>query len=193
MAQLCRRRRDGWPVEGLDPGDVVCGKGFAIARDRRHDVVAVEVIETKDVTELVQEHAADVARGVAPGPAETQRTAIRIEGLRAIKEDVGLQEVRALREIIGDREGARAKGLAKDSVGKDDRVDSITRHDGDAGIKNHTELGAADLLIPHLRRRRGRGVPRRIAVQEGRGRLTEPELQGDGTRRPALADGGIGE
>ena len=127
--------------------------------DRRDGLTAfVRVIESKDVSELVQRHAMEILHA---GP---QVAAVRVPRVRGIEDDVALRARRSPRPVRRHGEHARAKRPAVEVVREQHVVDVVAVSLRRRRIADDGELDAADVLIPGGEGRFGRRAPARRSV-----------------------------
>jgi hypothetical protein len=134
--------------------------------------------QTKSMTEFVDQNPPDIGYCVTVR-AESQRSAIRIEVLIGIKQDIGLAHRRSGTAVEGHREGIRAKGLTEHRVRERNGVQSVAGTNGGAWIRHADKLNSLDRLIPDVEGRRGGDVQGRITIAESLSCDTELELKSD--------------
>jgi len=123
-----RGAAEGGAVEVGGAGDVVGGEGFEIADravhhggDGLHGSGLIGVVEAEDVTQLVENHAAEIEGRTA------DRTAVGIPGEVFVDDEVGFFGPNGLVTVVDERdgEGAAVEVLIVDRGGEENLVEVI--------------------------------------------------------------------
>src|ERR1051325_4542810 len=150
--------------------------------------MVVRMIEADDVAEFVQRDAAEI------DAAGSQTAAIRIPCARFIEDDISLGDGVRARRIKRLRHGkhARSERLAKHIVRKAGSVDAIAGCDRCA-VADAAEQNSVQIRIPRGERALSNAVPVTAAVEQRRGRRSEPQVHDDrAAGRPASAERVVG-
>src|SRR4051812_16719633 len=106
----------------------------------------------------MQKHAPDISDDAAIG-GELERPTIGVESLRRVKKNIGIDEVRADRSVVGNRQRILTERLAENAVGENDRIYSIARIRSHWRVQHAGGPDALNVLVPHVQGWRDGVVP----------------------------------